>query len=111
MNNFKYGDSVFVGFKDDKLIRNTQNYPRMYKAVKDLKRWMPEYDDTVAIVEYVPKIKAKWEQVSDGTCYWYQCSNCDCETPYNKWGHLAFSRSCPDCGAEMEYFDLEIGEY
>lgn len=103
MNNFKYGDSIFVGFKDGKLIRNTQNYPRMYKTEKDLKRWMPEYDDTVNITEYRVVHYGKWITGVYGSILCSNCKHCGnddgIKTDY-----------CPNCGAIMNLEDFNAKE-
>lgn len=51
-------------------------------------------------------MKARWQRVSENGCYWYKCSNCHVETPYDRYGHWAFTSHCPECGKEMTFDEV-----
>lgn len=60
--------------------------------------------DTVqdaSTVEAKEVVNAKWIKKNDDICYWYECSNCGCYIPQNRYHNDWFSNWCPDCGAAM----------
>lgn len=52
-------------------------------------------------------VHAKWIRKEDDICYWYECSNCGCDIPQNRYHNDWFSNWCPDCGAAMVEIEVE----
>lgn len=50
---------------------------------------------------------AKWIKKIESNFYWYACSNCEGDIPYNNYKQWMFSEYCPHCGAKMDDIDNE----
>lgn len=96
----KRGESIFIPFKDDVSVYDSQNRPRMYKSLQAFERSFPGRvvaKESVELVEYAEVKHGRWEPVtvSSGRDSW-KCSVCGRRARGNR-EYLPYCH----CGAKM----------
>lgn len=108
------GESIFIPFRNERSISDSQMKPRMYKTIQAFEKSFPKHYlgmDGVELVEYAPVVHGRWlpyyeelERVSDIEPYFvveyvqtgWECSVCGrCES------HDVVEMPYCHCGAKM----------
>lgn len=101
------GESIFIPFRNERSISDSQMKPRMYKTVQAFEKSFPKHylgTDGVELVEYVPVKHGRWEWREDYRNYAkiFRCSACKSEIEMSHYTRGCEYDFCPNCGAKME---------
>lgn len=93
------GDSLFIPFRNEVSISDSQCRPRMYKSVQNFEKSFPTHDlgnKNIDLVEYREVKHGEWVEVGNAYGTEWLCDNC-------KMGvrHHENQPYCSECGAKM----------
>ena len=93
------GDSLFIPFRNEVSISDSQCRPRMYKSVQNFEKSFPAHNlgnKNIDLVEYGEVKHGEWVEVSNAYGTEWLCDNC-------KMGvrHYENQPYCSECGAKM----------
>lgn len=105
---YKYGEHIFIPFKNGETITDSQLRPKMYKSRDAYIKYSGEKDD-VELVEYAPidEIEMEWTDVSmpgqitcGGNAVW-ACGRCG--AIYGSHQIYPSAKYCSECGAKAKH--------